>query len=103
MCRVNQAIQLLMDQQNIKTEAEEWGQESILLMKEEVDEHTLPKQAKAHLPKVIMSHTFLYLDNRGMDYIVYFLAEGTTNQPLLCGLLKEGERVYSKWLKGEEP
>ncbi|MBP2098931.1 hypothetical protein [Enterococcus rivorum] len=98
MCRINQAIQLLMEQQNIKTEADDLGQESVLFMKEELDEETLPKKAKEKLPTIVMSHTFFYLDNQGVDYIVYFLAEGTTNQPVLCGILKEGELVYSKWL-----
>ncbi|MBO0474488.1 hypothetical protein IGL98_003135 [Enterococcus sp. DIV0840] len=95
---LNEAITILQKQTHLVTVHEEWSYESVTLEREELDEATLPEGAKKQLPKLVMTHLYLYVDDQDNEYVVYFLTDVTSQTTFIKGLLKNNTRLYSKLL-----
>ncbi|MGX7273184.1 hypothetical protein [Enterococcus haemoperoxidus] len=48
--------------------------------REELDEATLPVGAKKQLPKLVMTHLYLYVDGEANEYVLYLLTDVTSQQ-----------------------
>jgi len=77
---LNEAMNILQKQMQLVTVKEEWSYESVTLEREELDEATLPEGAKKQLPKLVMTHLYLYVDNQDNEYVLYFLTDMTSQQ-----------------------
>ena len=95
---LNEAMMILQKQTQLVIVQEEWSDESVTLEREELDEATLPERAKKQLPKLVMTHLYLYVDNQNNEYVVYFLTDVTSQITYIKSLLKNTIRLYSKFL-----
>ena len=88
---MDEAIVILKEQVGIPTQETDWGFESVTAEREELDP-TIIKSADIDLPKLVLTHLYLYVDQRsGNDCVVYFITDTTSSREFTRGLLIEGK------------
>lgn len=61
--------------------------------KEEIEMGTIPEGS--NLPRLVMTHLYIYCAQDGNDYVVYFITDIISQQEFVRGLLVEGVLVWS--------
>jgi len=88
---MDEAIVILKEQVGITTQETDWGFESVTAEREELDP-TIIKVTDTDLPKLVLTHLYLYVDQRsGNDHVVYFITDTTSSREFTRGLLIEGK------------
>ncbi|MDT2659235.1 4'-phosphopantetheinyl transferase [Enterococcus hulanensis] len=88
---MDEAIIILKEQVGITTQETDWSFESVTAEREELDP-TIIKVTDTDLPKLVLTHLYLYVDQRsGNDYVVYFITDTTSGREFTRGLLIEGK------------
>lgn len=88
---MDEAMNILNEQLGIETGEIDWSFESVTAEREELDP-TIIKSADTDLPKLVLTHLYLYVDQRsGNDYVVYFITDTTSDREFTRGLLIEGK------------
>ncbi|WP_242310697.1 hypothetical protein [Bacillus cereus group sp. BfR-BA-01331] len=72
------------------------GKETVLLYHEELDEELISEDVLEILPNPVLFHTCIY--NEKSEWIIGIALEAETNNPLFLVCLKDGVRVYKKYL-----
>lgn len=92
---VDDAIMILKDQVEIDTNETDWSLESVTAGREELDPAIICTK-KGRLPKLVMTHLFLYIEpDTGIDYVVFFIMDVTSNREYVRGLLIEGQLFWA--------
>ncbi|OTN88476.1 hypothetical protein A5819_000957 [Enterococcus sp. 7E2_DIV0204] len=89
------AIKLLKGIVKINTCENDWGYESALLECSELDKDMMPEGYQQTLPKVVLTHTYIYQDSEATEYVVYFITDGKNQHKYVSGLLKNGKLLWS--------
>lgn len=88
---MDEAINMLKEQLGIETSETNWSFESVTAEREELDP-TIIKVTDTDLPKLVLTHLYLYVDqDSGKDYVVYFITDTTSSCEYTRGLLVEGK------------
>lgn len=93
---LDEAIEILKKQTNIKTSKADWSFESVTAEREELDPDII-HASECRLPKLVMTHLFLYVEpNTGRDYVVFFVMDTNSSRELVRGLLVKGRLAWSE-------
>lgn len=88
---MDEAINILNEQLGIETGETDWSFESVTAEREELDS-TIIKPSDTELPKLVLTHLYLYVDQEsGKDFVVYFITDTTSSCEYTRGLLIEGK------------
>ena len=91
---LNEAIKILKEQVNINASENDWGYESVLLERSELDGALLPETYGQNLPKRILVHSYIYQDAEASDYVAYFITDESNQHEYVRGLLKNGQLIW---------
>jgi hypothetical protein len=72
------------------------GEETILVYHEELDEKIISVDVLQILPNPVSFHTYIF--NEESEWIIGIALEAKTNNPLILVCLKDGVRVYERFL-----
>jgi hypothetical protein len=85
-------IDLIKKELGLTTRIEDYGYESVLLDREELDPNLLPSHFdELDVGDEVMVHTY-----NVADFVVYILADAHTDKWQLIGVLNAGKLVYCK-------
>ncbi|MBO0409415.1 4'-phosphopantetheinyl transferase [Enterococcus hulanensis] len=88
---MDEAIIILKEQVGITTQETDWGFESVTAEREELDP-TIIKVTNTDLPKLVLTHLYLYVEQEsGKDFVVYFITDTTSSCEYTRGILVEGK------------
>lgn len=92
---LDEAIGILQTQLQITTNEDDWGYESVMMPKEELDLHMVPEGV--HFPQTVMTHVYMYNDPSQEDeYIVYFITDMACQKEIVRGLLVNDQLVWHR-------
>lgn len=85
-------IDLLKEQFDVVADVADFGYESILLGRDELDPDLLPK----YFDELQIGEEFLVHFYNMEEYVIYIIAEAENNNWQLVGIIKDDYLVYSK-------
>jgi hypothetical protein len=100
MFGIKQLIDFMEEKFGVGVELNGVGEETVLLYHEELDEKLISEDVLQILPNPVSFHTYIY--NEDSEWIIGIALEAETNNPLFLVCLKDGVRVYEKFLLERE-
>lgn len=92
---VDRAKKLLEAHTGLTSKLADWGYESVVLRKDELDLVMVPDTTL--LPEVVLTHQYLWTDPvMAKDYLVYFLTTTDGQTALAKGIVVEHKLVWSE-------
>ncbi|MCY8498574.1 hypothetical protein P8917_03965 [Bacillus atrophaeus] len=85
----------------IEVEGDQFGEESVLLYKEELDKNLVSEELLRIVPEIVLVHNCVY-ENKEHEWLVCVASNANTNQPLFLVCLKNGENIYEDVLLRDE-
>ncbi|QWH03704.1 hypothetical protein EXW52_27435 [Bacillus mycoides] len=96
MFDINRLIGFMGEKFGVIVELDAIGEETVLLYHEEIDEKLISDDVLQILPNPVSFHTYIY--NEESEWIIGIALEAKSNDPLCLVCLKDGTRVYEKYL-----